>query len=82
MEDKRSASLAMVAPELDVATMLACNIVLMKMIASFSFTSLQHLDASFTTAAKRPGLQRTLARLSKSSVKNLRGELSQRLSMV
>eukprot|EP00493_Phyllostaurus_siculus_P000145 UN00147 len=72
----------MVVPELDAATMLVCNIVLMKMIAKFSFTSLQHPDVSFTTAAKRPELRLTLALLLKLSVKNLRGELSQRLIMV
>merc|ERR1711928_220459 len=79
MEIKRSPSLAMVVPELDAATMLVCNIVLMKMIASFSFTSLQHQDASSTTAATKPEFLLTLVRLSKLSVKNLRGELSQQL---
>jgi len=61
-----------VVPELDAATMFACNTVLMKKIASFSFTSLQHPVASFTTAAMKSELQLTLVRLSRSSVKSLR----------
>jgi len=72
----------MVVPALGAATMLVCNIALMKMTASFSFTSLQHQVASFTTAAMRPELQLTPVRLLKWSVKNLRGELSQQLIMV
>ena len=43
----------MVVPELDAATMLVCNTVLMKMTASFSFTSLQHQDVSFITAVTK-----------------------------
>jgi hypothetical protein len=50
METKRSASLAMVVKALVAVTILACNIVLMKLNAISFFTSLQHLDVFFTTA--------------------------------
>merc|ERR1712131_363009 len=71
-ENKKSASLAMVVPELDAATMLACNIVLTKMIASFSSTSLRRLDASFTTAATRLEFLLTLVLPLRSLVLQLR----------
>eukprot|EP00493_Phyllostaurus_siculus_P020250 UN20575 len=48
----------------------------------FSFTSLQHQDASSTTAAMRLEFLLILARLSKSSVKSRRGAHSQWLSKV
>jgi len=79
---KRSVSLATAVPGPDVVTMLVCNIALMKMTASFSSTSLQHQDASCTTAATRPELQLTPVRLSRSSVRSLRGVHSQWLSKV
>merc|ERR1712200_282465 len=44
----------------------ACNTVLMKLNVNSSFTSLQRLDAFFTTAAKRRELLLTLALPSKS----------------
>jgi len=56
MEIKRSASPAMAVVVLVAVTMPACNIVLMKMNVTSSFTSPQHQDAFFTTVVPTLGL--------------------------
>jgi len=57
MEPKRSANLAMGMQVMDVVLMPAYNIVLMKMNAISSFTSLQHPGAFFTEVATRQELR-------------------------
>jgi len=68
---KRSASPVMVVRVLDAVMMLASNTVLMKGNATSSFTSLQHLDASFIIAALKPELLLTLGQQLKSLVQLL-----------